>query len=157
MHVSFPVCMNDIIFADLNRSLLCIFLQRDPIIAKQLFSSLFSAILKEMGKSKTVSEQSSITHKLLQDFNRFLNTSFCFFPPFVSCIQVGPQSPLSAGCHPLRLPEAVSPASQTGARRCNREAVLLVIYDRVMVCTTLSSQPRKIKPALYSLLSLVSS
>ncbi|XP_040828526.1 DNA-dependent protein kinase catalytic subunit [Ochotona curzoniae] len=61
--------------------------QRDPIIAKQLFSSLFSAILKEMGKSKTVSEQSSITHKLLQDFNRFLNTSFCFFPPFVSCIQ----------------------------------------------------------------------
>ncbi|XP_062044500.1 DNA-dependent protein kinase catalytic subunit isoform X2 [Lepus europaeus] len=61
--------------------------QRDPIIAKQLFSSLFSAILKEMDKFKMASEKSSITQKLLQDFNSFLNTTFYFFPPFVSCIQ----------------------------------------------------------------------
>ncbi|XP_062935178.1 DNA-dependent protein kinase catalytic subunit [Cynocephalus volans] len=61
--------------------------QRDPIIAKQLFSSLFSGILKEMDKFKTISEKNSITQKLLQDFNYFLNTTFSFFPPFVSCIQ----------------------------------------------------------------------
>ncbi|XP_052014740.1 DNA-dependent protein kinase catalytic subunit isoform X2 [Apodemus sylvaticus] len=61
--------------------------QKDPIIAKQLFSSLFSGILKEMNKFKTTSEKNVITENLLQDFNRFLNTSFLFFPPFVSCIQ----------------------------------------------------------------------
>ncbi|XP_049710414.1 DNA-dependent protein kinase catalytic subunit isoform X1 [Elephas maximus indicus] len=61
--------------------------QRDPIIAKLLFGSLFSGILKEMDKFKTMSEKNSITQKLLQDFNRFLNTTVFFFPPFVSCIQ----------------------------------------------------------------------
>ncbi|XP_008051625.2 DNA-dependent protein kinase catalytic subunit [Carlito syrichta] len=61
--------------------------QRDPIIAKQLFSSLFSGILKEMDKFKTMSEKDMITQKLLQDFSHFLNATFLFFPPFVSCIQ----------------------------------------------------------------------
>ncbi|KAM7075469.1 DNA-dependent protein kinase catalytic subunit isoform 1-T1 [Molossus nigricans] len=61
--------------------------QRDPIIAKQLFGSLFSAIIKEMDKYRTVSEKNDITQKLLQDFNHFLSTTFSFFPPFVSCIQ----------------------------------------------------------------------
>uniref|UniRef100_A0A2K6EWI3 DNA-dependent protein kinase catalytic subunit n=1 Tax=Propithecus coquereli TaxID=379532 RepID=A0A2K6EWI3_PROCO len=61
--------------------------QRDPLIAKQLFSGLFSGILKEMDRFKTASEKNSITQKLLQDFNHFLNTTFSFFPPFVSCIQ----------------------------------------------------------------------
>ncbi|XP_006880480.1 PREDICTED: DNA-dependent protein kinase catalytic subunit-like isoform X2 [Elephantulus edwardii] len=61
--------------------------QRDPIIAKQLFGSLFAGILKEMDKFKTMSEKNIITQKLLQDFNHFLNSTFSFFPPFVSCIQ----------------------------------------------------------------------
>ncbi|XP_053516892.1 DNA-dependent protein kinase catalytic subunit isoform X2 [Artibeus jamaicensis] len=61
--------------------------QRDPIIAKQLFGSLFSSIIKEMEKYKTMSEKNNITQKLQQDFSHFLNTTFCFFPPFVSCIQ----------------------------------------------------------------------
>uniref|UniRef100_A0A8C9DUV3 DNA-dependent protein kinase catalytic subunit n=1 Tax=Prolemur simus TaxID=1328070 RepID=A0A8C9DUV3_PROSS len=61
--------------------------QRDPLIAKQLFSGLFSGILKEMDKFKTASEKNNITQKLLQDFNHFLNTTFSFFPPFISCIQ----------------------------------------------------------------------
>ncbi|XP_055968392.1 DNA-dependent protein kinase catalytic subunit [Sorex fumeus] len=61
--------------------------QRDPIIAKQLFGSLFSGIMKEMDKCKTTPERNSITQKLLQDFNHFLNSSFLFFPPFISCIQ----------------------------------------------------------------------
>ncbi|XP_042541900.1 DNA-dependent protein kinase catalytic subunit [Dipodomys spectabilis] len=61
--------------------------QKDPIIAKQLFSGLFSGIVKEMDKLKTESEKTMITQKLLQDFNHFLNTTFFFFPPFVSCIQ----------------------------------------------------------------------
>lgn len=63
-------------------------LQRDPIIAKQLFGSLFSGILKEVDKHKTMSEKNIIPQKLLQDFNHFLNTTYSFFPPFVSCIQV---------------------------------------------------------------------
>lgn len=61
--------------------------QKDPIIAKQLFSSLFSGILKEMHKFRTTSEKNIIIQNLLQDFNHFLNTTFLFFPPFVSCIQ----------------------------------------------------------------------
>ncbi|XP_044600073.2 DNA-dependent protein kinase catalytic subunit [Equus asinus] len=61
--------------------------QRDPIIAKQLFGSLFSGIIKEMDKYKTMSEKNNITQKLLQDFNNFLNTTVSFFPPFISCIQ----------------------------------------------------------------------
>ncbi|XP_036194617.1 DNA-dependent protein kinase catalytic subunit [Myotis myotis] len=61
--------------------------QRDPIMAKQLFGSLFSAIIKEMDKHKTVSEKNNITQKLLQDFNHFLATTYSFFPPFVACIQ----------------------------------------------------------------------
>ncbi|XP_038201173.1 DNA-dependent protein kinase catalytic subunit [Arvicola amphibius] len=61
--------------------------QKDPIIAKQLFSSLFSGILKEMNKFKTTSEKNIITQNLLQDFNRFLSSTFLFFPPFISCIQ----------------------------------------------------------------------
>ncbi|XP_077622037.1 DNA-dependent protein kinase catalytic subunit [Crocuta crocuta] len=61
--------------------------QRDPIIAKQLFGSLFSGIIKEVDKHKTMSEKNIITQKLLQDFNHFLNTTYSFFPPFVSCIQ----------------------------------------------------------------------
>ncbi|CAK6438705.1 unnamed protein product [Pipistrellus nathusii] len=61
--------------------------QRDPIIAKQLFGSLFSAIIKEMDKYKTTSEKNNITQKLLQDFNHFLTTTYSFFPPFVACIQ----------------------------------------------------------------------
>ncbi|KAJ6662088.1 hypothetical protein lerEdw1_012553 [Lerista edwardsae] len=61
--------------------------QRDPALAKLLFSSLFSGILKEMNKSKSKLEESIIIQQLVQDFNRFLTTSVLFFPPFISCIQ----------------------------------------------------------------------
>ncbi|KAK1332131.1 hypothetical protein QTO34_007817 [Cnephaeus nilssonii] len=61
--------------------------KRDPIIAKQLFGSLFSAIIKEMDKYKTIAEKNNVTQKLLQDFNHFLSTTYSFFPPFVACIQ----------------------------------------------------------------------
>ena len=63
-------------------------LQRDPLIARQLFSSLCSGILRESGERRTSAEGRSATQKLLQDFTCFLDTSFSFFPPFVSCIQV---------------------------------------------------------------------
>ncbi|XP_074056019.1 DNA-dependent protein kinase catalytic subunit isoform X1 [Macrotis lagotis] len=61
--------------------------QRDPILAKQLFGSLFNGILKEVDKFKSPSEKKSITEKLLLDFNYFLNSTMLFFPPFISCIQ----------------------------------------------------------------------
>ncbi|KAJ8369167.1 hypothetical protein SKAU_G00091950 [Synaphobranchus kaupii] len=56
--------------------------QRDPTLAKQLFSSLFAGILLEIG-----GERSKITEQLLEDINNFLNKSTTYFPPFVSCIQ----------------------------------------------------------------------
>ncbi|XP_068381983.1 DNA-dependent protein kinase catalytic subunit isoform X2 [Eschrichtius robustus] len=61
--------------------------QRDPLIAKQLFSSLCSGILKELDKHRTASERRGATQKLLQDFSHLLSTTVLFFPPFVSCIQ----------------------------------------------------------------------
>ncbi|XP_066480516.1 DNA-dependent protein kinase catalytic subunit [Tiliqua scincoides] len=61
--------------------------QRDPMLAKLLFSSLFGGILKEMKKSKSKLEESIIIQQLVQDFNHFLMTSVLFFPPFISCIQ----------------------------------------------------------------------
>ena len=62
--------------------------QRDPIVARQLFSSLCSGILRESGERRTAAEGRGAAQKLLQDFTHFLDTSFSFFPPFVSCIQV---------------------------------------------------------------------
>ncbi|KAG5837285.1 hypothetical protein ANANG_G00237680 [Anguilla anguilla] len=56
--------------------------QRDPTLAKQLFSSLFAGILLEMG-----GERRRVTEQLLEDINNFLNKSTIYFPPFVSCIQ----------------------------------------------------------------------
>ncbi|KYO26142.1 DNA-dependent protein kinase catalytic subunit isoform B [Alligator mississippiensis] len=61
--------------------------QRDPTLAKQLFSSLFTGILKEMENSKSPLEKNHIVQKLLQNFNDFLSISVSYFPPFISCIQ----------------------------------------------------------------------
>ncbi|XP_072855016.2 DNA-dependent protein kinase catalytic subunit [Pogona vitticeps] len=61
--------------------------QRDPILAKQLFNSLFSGILEEMKKIKSHAEKNSIIQQLVQNFNHFLTTSVLYFPPFIACIQ----------------------------------------------------------------------
>ncbi|XP_013928118.1 PREDICTED: DNA-dependent protein kinase catalytic subunit [Thamnophis sirtalis] len=60
--------------------------QKDPTLAKQLFSSLFSGILEEMKKSKPLAERNNIIQQLLHDFNHFLTTSVLYFPPFIACI-----------------------------------------------------------------------
>uniref|UniRef100_A0A803SLW3 DNA-dependent protein kinase catalytic subunit n=1 Tax=Anolis carolinensis TaxID=28377 RepID=A0A803SLW3_ANOCA len=61
--------------------------QRDPTLAKHLFSSLFSGILEEMEKSKSQFEKNSIIQQLIQDFNHFLTATVLYFPPFIACIQ----------------------------------------------------------------------
>ncbi|XP_078543449.1 DNA-dependent protein kinase catalytic subunit [Lissotriton helveticus] len=61
--------------------------QRDSTLAKQLFSNLFSGILKEIEQLRSHSEMREITQKLLENFNRFLSISVTYFPPFVACIQ----------------------------------------------------------------------
>ncbi|XP_053105021.1 DNA-dependent protein kinase catalytic subunit isoform X2 [Hemicordylus capensis] len=61
--------------------------QRDPTLAKQLFSSLFSGILKELKHSKSQSERNTVIQQLVQDFNHFLTTTVLYFPPFIACIQ----------------------------------------------------------------------
>uniref|UniRef100_H3B272 DNA-dependent protein kinase catalytic subunit n=1 Tax=Latimeria chalumnae TaxID=7897 RepID=H3B272_LATCH len=61
--------------------------QRDPTLAKQLFSNLFTGILTEMEKSRSDSERKTILLELLGNFNGFLSNTTVYFPPFVTCIQ----------------------------------------------------------------------
>ncbi|CAI9557295.1 unnamed protein product, partial [Staurois parvus] len=57
---------------------------RDPTLAKQLFSSLFSGILEEISSS----HMNNIVTKLLSQFNHFLSSTVAYFPPFIACVQV---------------------------------------------------------------------
>lgn len=66
----------------------CIFLQRDPILAKQLFSSLFAGILQEMETHKSRGESGRIKEELRCNMNTFLSKSTLCFPPFIACVQV---------------------------------------------------------------------
>uniref|UniRef100_A0A667XYC1 DNA-dependent protein kinase catalytic subunit n=1 Tax=Myripristis murdjan TaxID=586833 RepID=A0A667XYC1_9TELE len=61
--------------------------QRDPILAKQLFSSLFAGILQEMEHHRSAGESQRIEEELRNDMNSFLNKSSLCFPPFVACVQ----------------------------------------------------------------------
>ncbi|KAM9553657.1 DNA-dependent protein kinase catalytic subunit [Salvelinus alpinus] len=62
--------------------------QRDPTLAKQLFSSLFAGVLQEMdGLDKSNEEKKRIKEELLRDMNGFLSKSTLYFPPFVACVQ----------------------------------------------------------------------
>ncbi|XP_029105413.1 DNA-dependent protein kinase catalytic subunit-like [Scleropages formosus] len=61
--------------------------QRDPIFAKQLFSSLFAGIMLEIESSKSAAERKSTNEELLQDMNNLLSKSVVYFPPFVACVQ----------------------------------------------------------------------
>ncbi|XP_077480903.1 DNA-dependent protein kinase catalytic subunit [Stigmatopora argus] len=58
--------------------------QRDPILAKQLFSSLFTGILKEM---ETRPRAIEIKEDLRCTLNQFLDQSTLCFPPFIACVQ----------------------------------------------------------------------
>ncbi|CAN9506484.1 unnamed protein product [Ophioblennius macclurei] len=61
--------------------------QRDPILAKQLFSSLFAGILQEMEKQQSRQESCRIKEELRCNMNTFLTKSTVCFPPFISCVQ----------------------------------------------------------------------
>ncbi|XP_032407093.1 DNA-dependent protein kinase catalytic subunit [Xiphophorus hellerii] len=61
--------------------------QRDPILAKQLFSSLFAGILQEMDKTHTPQDSGRIKEELRCNMNTFLNKSTLCFPPFIACVQ----------------------------------------------------------------------
>nr|XP_057916892.1 DNA-dependent protein kinase catalytic subunit isoform X2 [Doryrhamphus excisus] len=61
--------------------------QRDPILAKQLFSALFSGILHEMETHKTRQEAAEIKENLRCTMNQFLAKSTLCFPPFIACVQ----------------------------------------------------------------------
>ncbi|XP_038665232.1 DNA-dependent protein kinase catalytic subunit isoform X1 [Scyliorhinus canicula] len=61
--------------------------QKDHLLAKQLFTSLFSGILGEVKKSKTAAEMSGIGKALMEHFNCLLKSTILCFPPFVTCIQ----------------------------------------------------------------------
>ncbi|XP_072306662.1 DNA-dependent protein kinase catalytic subunit [Eucyclogobius newberryi] len=61
--------------------------QKDPILAKQLFSSLFTGILLEMQKSKSSGESQRIKGDLRCSMDTFLKKSTICFPPFVACVQ----------------------------------------------------------------------
>ncbi|KAM3592965.1 uncharacterized protein V6R79_002700 [Siganus canaliculatus] len=63
--------------------------QRDPILAKQLFSALFAGIVQEMDKDahKPRGESKRIKEELRCYMNTFLNKSTVCFPPFIACVQ----------------------------------------------------------------------
>ncbi|XP_060920840.1 DNA-dependent protein kinase catalytic subunit isoform X2 [Labrus mixtus] len=61
--------------------------QRDPILAKQLFSSLFAGILQEMERHKARGESARTTEELQTHMNTFLSKSTVCFPPFIACVQ----------------------------------------------------------------------
>lgn len=62
--------------------------QRDPVVAKQLFSSLFAGILQEMENQKPREESVRIKEELQDNMNALLSRSTLCFPPFVACVQV---------------------------------------------------------------------
>uniref|UniRef100_A0A3B4GXZ9 DNA-dependent protein kinase catalytic subunit n=1 Tax=Pundamilia nyererei TaxID=303518 RepID=A0A3B4GXZ9_9CICH len=61
--------------------------QRDPILAKQLFSSLFAGILQEMAKQQRPEESARIKEELRSNMSNFLSKSTLCFPPFIACVQ----------------------------------------------------------------------
>uniref|UniRef100_A0A3Q2ZLZ6 DNA-dependent protein kinase catalytic subunit n=1 Tax=Kryptolebias marmoratus TaxID=37003 RepID=A0A3Q2ZLZ6_KRYMA len=61
--------------------------QRDPILAKQLFCSLFAGILREMEKELNPEESRRIKEELRSNMNSFLSRSTLCFPPFIACVQ----------------------------------------------------------------------
>uniref|UniRef100_A0A673C7H7 DNA-dependent protein kinase catalytic subunit n=1 Tax=Sphaeramia orbicularis TaxID=375764 RepID=A0A673C7H7_9TELE len=61
--------------------------QKDPILAKQLFSSLFAGILQEVEKHKSAEERQKIKEELRCNMNTFLNKSTICYPPFIACVQ----------------------------------------------------------------------
>uniref|UniRef100_A0A665X1D8 DNA-dependent protein kinase catalytic subunit n=1 Tax=Echeneis naucrates TaxID=173247 RepID=A0A665X1D8_ECHNA len=60
--------------------------QRDPILARHLFSSLFGGILQDVEKHKP-GESGGVKKELLCIMNGFLNKSTLCFPPFIACVQ----------------------------------------------------------------------
>lgn len=65
-----------------------LFLQRDPILAKQLFSAVFSGVIREMDRVKPREESARIKEELRVRMNSFLSKSALCFPPFIACVQV---------------------------------------------------------------------
>ncbi|CAH2285137.1 DNA-dependent kinase catalytic subunit [Pelobates cultripes] len=60
--------------------------QRDPTLAKQLFSCLFSGIFAETERIKDARSMHTIATTMLEQFNHFLSSTVSYFPPFISCI-----------------------------------------------------------------------
>lgn len=61
--------------------------QKDPILAKQLFSALFAGVVQEMEKAKPREESARIKEELRVNMNTLLSKSALCFPPFVACVQ----------------------------------------------------------------------
>lgn len=61
--------------------------QRDPILAKQLFSALFAGIVQEMDIQKPRGESKKVKEELRCYMNTFLSKSTVCFPPFIACVQ----------------------------------------------------------------------
>lgn len=60
--------------------------ERDSTIAKLLFSSIFKGIFKKMSSIKAEKESKIFTKEICENFNKILNMSTEYFPPFIGCI-----------------------------------------------------------------------
>ncbi|KAM9839260.1 DNA-dependent protein kinase catalytic subunit [Aulostomus maculatus] len=92
--------------------------QRDPILAKQLFSSLFAGILQELEKRETRQQTDKITEELRCTMNNYLSKSTLCFPPFIACVQdmcyhhkdmlqINPEAVSSTGLVSLQQPSGI--------------------------------------------------
>ena len=62
--------------------------QKDSLLARLLFSSVFKAIFAKIEEEKTEREAVEMTEKLRQSLNDMLQKSTQYFPPFIGCILV---------------------------------------------------------------------
>uniref|UniRef100_A0A3P8W2M6 DNA-dependent protein kinase catalytic subunit n=1 Tax=Cynoglossus semilaevis TaxID=244447 RepID=A0A3P8W2M6_CYNSE len=110
--------------------------QRDPILAKQLFSSLFAGILEEMEKGK-VRESSRIKDELRLNLNTILSKSTLCFPPFVACVQ--------DICHQQPELQQLDPAtiSSTSLMSLQQPSGILLLEESLLHSTVQDEPPSK--------------
>ncbi|XP_061568965.1 DNA-dependent protein kinase catalytic subunit [Cololabis saira] len=111
--------------------------QRDPILAKQLFSSLFSGILQEMEKQRNPEESGRIKEELRCSMNTFLSKSSLCFPPFIACVQ--------EMCYQHRELQQLSPSaiSSTCLMSLQQPSGILLLEEGLLHASGLEEQPAK--------------
>ena len=71
-------------------------MQRDSVVSRLLFGSVFKAIFSQLEHKKTEREARDTCDVINRSFNDMLLSSSQYYPPFIGCIMVS-QYPLISG------------------------------------------------------------